>query len=116
MTTTDMIDRFNKSVEYIEKILNKFKNKTCVLITHFVPSTLGVSDKYKTSPSTPFFASNLDYLFLDHDNLKLCVFGHTHTPFDFNINKCRCICNPRGYLEYGEGNNFNPNLMIEINE
>ncbi|MES2729974.1 MAG: hypothetical protein V4621_07790 [Pseudomonadota bacterium] len=47
----------------------------------------------------------------------LWIHGHTHTHFDYQIEKCRVVTNPLGYTHKGGGNenpDFNPNMIIEI--
>jgi hypothetical protein len=48
--------------------------------------------------------------------VDLWVHGHTHSSFDYKLGKTRIICNPRGYPgTFGDmGNDFNPNLIVEI--
>jgi hypothetical protein len=109
-----MIKRFKESVAYIENTLEKFKDKHCVLIAHFVPITKGIAPKYKHLDTNAFFASNLDWLFDKYSNIKLLIFGHTHECFSGEIFNCKYICNPRGYLKHGEGQCFKPNLIVEV--
>ena len=75
------------------KLKEPFDGKT-VVMTHHCPSQRSVNPKYGQDPLNACFASNLDYLFPYAD---LWVHGHTHTPFDYTVGRCRVVCNPRGY-------------------
>jgi hypothetical protein len=64
------------------------------------------------------FASNLDDLVSEVNGCL--IHGHTHDSFDYNIGKCRVVCNPRGYprsrdMASGyENPNFRSDLIIEV--
>lgn len=96
------------------KISEPFSGKT-VVITHMAPSILSVSDRYSTDPISASYASRLDEIVSQSD---IWIHGHTHDSFDYQIGKCRVLCNPCGYMTRTgeiENDNFNPNLIIEIN-
>lgn len=94
------------------KLDEPFEGKT-VVVTHHLPSTLSVVDRFKESAVTACFASNLDYLF---GKMDLWVHGHTHDNLDYVANGTRVICNPRGYVTYRgiENFDFNPTLVVKI--
>jgi len=82
------------SLRWLEaKLKEPFDGKTIVM-THHCPSHLSVNPKYGCDPLNACFASNLDYLF---PHVDLWVHGHTHTPFDYTVGRCRVVCNPMGY-------------------
>lgn len=74
------------------KLKEPFDGKT-VVMTHHCPSQRSVNPKYGHDPLNACFASNLDYLF---PYIDLWVHGHTHTPFDYTVGRCRVVCNPMG--------------------
>jgi len=65
------------------------------------------------------FASNLDHLV---ERADLWIHGHTHDNFDYQLGRCRVVCNPRGYVWERHGGNghtvenpeFNPGLVVEV--
>lgn len=47
----------------------------------------------------------------------LWVHGHMHDSFDYQVDGCRVVCNPRRYMNWHgefENKDFNPGLVIEI--
>jgi predicted phosphodiesterase len=103
----------NEQREFIREALVQAEGKK-VVITHHAPSIQSVPERYRTHPLTPCFASNVEALV---EKADLWIHGHTHDSFDYQLGKCRVICNPRGYPVYGhkpENPNFNPHLIVEI--
>jgi len=112
-TPEDSIILHNQSIKWLKSELNRnFKGKT-VIITHHLPSYLSVHKKYKKSPITPCFYSDLDYI-IKKFTPDLWIHGHTHDSFDYVLDNTRIVCNPRGYLNFEENKKFNPSLIIEI--
>lgn len=111
----DSIVLHEESVAWLtKKLINEpFDGKT-VVVTHHLPSSLSVADRFKGDPLSACFASHLDHL-LGHSDLW--CHGHTHTSFLYTVGKTRVVCNPRGYCRFeggGENFDFNPSLVIEI--
>ncbi len=100
----------DQAVTWLSKELSReFDGKTMV-VTHHVPTFLGVPDHYRDDLSSAAFASNLDRLFPFVDTW---VCGHTHTASDFQVGRCRVVINPRGRTLDGQ-NGFDPNQIIGI--
>jgi len=92
----------NKSVSFLQETLGKVdKDKSCVVITHHLPSDSLVDDKYKTQKLLPYsqwFSSNQDTLIETHKNkIKLWIYGHTHTASQKTVHTIPFLCNPLGY-------------------
>lgn len=101
LTTEDTISRHNTSRAWLKRELKEpsakdkgFIGKT-VVVTHFLPSRLSISERFKKSPLNPAFASHLDALI--KPPVSLWVHGHTHDRLDYQVNGVRVYCNPRGY-------------------
>lgn len=95
-----------------EQLAIPYTGKT-VVITHHCPSEKSVAEKYLGDPLNAAFASNLDYMVEQAD---LWIHGHTHCSFDYQLGKCRVVCNPRGYPLSGggfENPGFLPDLVVE---
>ena len=48
---------------------------------------------------------------------SLWIHGHIHESFDYDVGNCRVLCNPRGYLQYGHGleyQRYNPGLVVDL--
>lgn len=103
---------FVENVQWLEQMLQKYKNNKIILITHHLPSLQLIAKQYQGNPINYAFASNLDKLFETNPNIIVCCSGHTHTSFDITINKTRCLVNPRGYKKE-KNNNGNDEETIE---
>lgn len=112
-TPRDSIQLFQESVSWLKNKLTSADKQKTVVITHHLPSSASISEKYANDPLNPCFASNIDYLFGMTD---VWIHGHTHDSFDYIEKNTRVICNPRGYVQYGQPENkkFNPEFVIEI--
>lgn len=113
LTPLDTITEHESSVKFLEKELNDKTihiSKT-IVITHHAPSIRSVHKKYKGQPLNLCYYSPLDHLV---ELADVWIHGHTHTSFDYTIGKCKVICNPRGYKNYEENPQFNPNLVIDV--
>ncbi len=114
----DTVKFHNESMQYIRATIEKYKQiypgVKIVLMTHHAPSRKSVGMQFMNSILNPAFVSNLETFILDNPEIKLWAHGHLHSPCDYTIGNCRIICNPRGDLYHGEGNDFNENLIVEI--
>lgn len=107
------IELHEQSLAWLKAKLDEpFDGKT-VVVTHHLPSSQSVADRFKYSSLSACFASELDYLF---GKMDMWVHGHTHDNMDYEANGTRVICNPRGYVTYRDQENFNfkPGLVIEV--
>lgn len=96
-----------------EKLQKDFSGKS-VVITHHLPSSQSVADRYKPSLTSACFASNLDELM---GRSVLWIHGHTHDSMDYVLHGTRVVCNPRGCCrdpEKPENMEFDPALVVEI--
>lgn len=96
-------DTLNKKYEYnllkIKQYLNEYNMKT-VIVTHHAPSFQSIAEFYKNSPLNPAFASDLEDLIIDNENIKVWIHGHTHHPCEYIVGETKVVCNPRGYNQY----------------
>ena len=85
-----------------------------VVVTHHLPSMQSVAARYAKELTSAGFASDLSRLL---GLSELWIHGHTHDSFDYVEAETRVICNPRGYVTYGNGQEnfcFNPALVVEV--
>ena len=106
-------DEHQKSKDYLIRMLEKYKDKEVVVVTHMAPSWQSVSDEFKTSSLNGGFASNLEDIILKYQP-KIWIHGHTHQAFHYEIDKTHVICNPVGYPY--EQNNGYQNEVIDLEE
>lgn len=110
----DCAEMFQETLTTIDKISKKFSDKKVIVVTHHAPSILSVPSSRKNSETSPCYASNLEEFILAHPNIKLWFHGHIHYASDYEIGNCRVICNPRGYVKYGENRDFNQDFVVEV--
>ncbi len=84
-----------------------------IVISHMVPSPLGIHPKYKNDPYNCFFMSDETAL-IEKVQPRLWLFGHTHHPFDFKIGNTRMYCNPGTYPRENTNLNFLHRLEVKI--
>ncbi|SBP87149.1 metallophosphoesterase [Thiomonas delicata] len=65
-----------------------------VVVTHHGPSLLSVHPRYSANPINAAFVSDLGELVR---GVPLWLHGHVHDSFDYGLNGCRVVANPRGY-------------------
>ena len=110
ITPSEQVYLHNKSVQYIRNVCKKNQDRKIVIITHHAPSIKSLPDKYKNIVTSAGYASNLEKLIQQFDNIKLWCHGHTHDNCDYTLHNTRIICNPRGYYE--ENLNFREGGVI----
>jgi len=110
LTPAAMIERHEQTLSWLKAELDKNYDGKTVVVTHHVPTRLGLPPLWRDDYSSAAFASHLDWLFPDVD---VWICGHTHTATDFQAGRCRVVINPRGRT-VGSQNGFNPELVIEI--
>lgn len=102
-----------------DKIVSENPNAKIILMTHHCLSDKCISPEYKTSRGNASFVSNLEKWVMDKlPNVCIIHSGHVHhcDVFDFGTNgrKIKYILNPIGYLQYGEGENYKKDLIMEL--
>lgn len=85
--------------QYIITQAQKNKDKNVVVITHHLPSRT-LCDKTYDGSFDSLYASSLEDIILDNENIKYWLSGHTHNPVSLQIGQCQCIVNPVGYAGY----------------
>jgi hypothetical protein len=94
------------------RLAEPFAGET-VVVTHHCPSSRSVPPRFARDLLSPAFASNLEGL-MGGDRVTLWIHGHTHDPFDYEVDGTRVICNPRGYAPHDLTPGFRPDLVGEI--
>lgn len=108
-TPEDSLALHLKAMKFLEESVDEGD----VIVTHHAPSFQSVDTRFKSSDLNGAYASNLEQFILDRKP-KLHIHGHMHSPKDYFIGSTRIICNPRGYVHHGEGDEYNPRLVVEI--
>ena len=90
----DIHSMFSDNVEFIEDCRRRFSDQKKVLITHHSLCSISVPDKWKPSPTSSYYYTEMPELlegFLFH------IHGHIHQECDYEVHGCNVVCNPKGY-------------------
>jgi predicted phosphodiesterase len=88
--------------------------RATVVVTHMVPTLRSTAERFKALLTSAGFSSHLDALVGKAD---LWIHGHTHDSYDYLLNGCRVICNPRGYrfrAQTFENKSFDEKLVVQV--
>lgn len=105
---------FYETMETIANVCEKFSNKKIVVVTHHAPSARSLDERYVNSIPNPCYASDMDAFIEQNQNIALWCHGHIHEATRYQIGNTEVVCNPRGYVSYGESCGFDKDLIVEI--
>lgn len=114
-TPLDAEKLFRRNVAWLQDRLQRGWPGPTVVITHHAPSSRSVDPRFLGSPLNACFASRLDHL-LGSVNASVWIHGHMHHTVDYEVRGTRVVCNPRGYMKDGVGENprFDVDFSIEV--
>lgn len=92
---SDVISEHMRDLDYIRHVARQ--SDDVVVITHHGPSHKSIHPMYSGHSMNGGYVSDLSDVMLDMDNIKFWFHGHVHNKFDYTINNCNVLCNPRGY-------------------
>lgn len=114
---TVMIKDFSRAFSEHNKAYKYLKNnikETDVVVTHHFPHKKSIHKKYANNLLNCFFYAGCDNL-VEINQPKLYIHGHTHSSFNYFIDKTRVLCNPCGYRGVKVENTiFDEHLMVEV--
>jgi len=98
-----------------KKLAEPFDGPT-VVVTHHAPHRKSLAPRFAEDWASGGFVNEMLPEFFEVPSLW--IHGHTHDSFDYLVDSCRVVCNPRGYLmnQHGEFENkdFNPGLVVDL--
>jgi len=114
-TPQDSQALFDRTSAWLDAQLQKPFDGPTVVITHHAPSPQSIHPRFAGSLLNGCFVSDLERL-MGADRVCLWIHGHTHDSFDYTVRGTRVLCNPRGYVMQGVGENpaFDPALVVEV--
>lgn len=94
-------DATQDHVEMVKKIESAVTgcNKV-VVVTHHTPSLGCTAAEYAGDILNAAYHTDLEGLMHRYPQIKAWICGHTHTYWNFPVNNCQVLCNPRGYARY----------------
>ena len=109
----DALKLHKQSKKWLQSELQKPFNGITIVMTHHLPSSRSIADRFAGDRLSPAFSSNLDD-FVAGSGAALWVHGHTHDSFDYVIGETRVVCNPRGYVGYEVNPKFQPSFAVDV--
>lgn len=104
----------NATIAWMQSQIREHDMKT-VICTHHAPSRQSTHPRYANQyHMNGCFISDCEFVMRKNDQILLWTHGHVHDPWDYMVEQCRVVCNPRGYPGEGSRMTFNPNLVIEV--
>lgn len=85
-----------------------------VVVTHMVPTFRSTAMRFQKQLLSAGFASHLDGLLA---MAAVWIHGHTHDSYDYLLEGCRVVCNPRGYekrTKAFENGKFDERKIIDL--
>ena len=105
-----------ESLEFLNQKLREVDGET-VVITHHAPHPQSLSGDYVDDSLSAAYHSDLNEFIGTHkDNITLWCHGHIHHTNDYNVAGVRILSNPRGYKNYNENPDFNPDFEVTVGE
>lgn len=106
---------FKHSVYEMKKNLfaKESSGKKQVVVTHHAPSFRSLNYTFVGEPNNWAYMSNLEEMIADYAP-ELWIHGHTHSSFDYTVEKTHVICNPYGYFGKEVNGKFNKQLVVEV--
>lgn len=100
----DSVVLFERNTTWLrDRLAEKYAGPT-VVISHHAPSPRSIAPRFAGSLSNAAFVSDVEHL-MDRTGPRLWIHGHTHSSFDYYVNRTRVVCNPRGYVKADVGEN-----------
>ena len=114
-TPQDSRALFDRTAAWLDAQLQQAFDGPTVVITHHAPSPQSIHPRFAGSLLNGCFVSNLEHL-MGAERVRLWIHGHTHDSFDYTVRGTRVLCNPRGYVMQGVGENavFDPALVVAL--
>lgn len=110
----DVLRLHRTAVTWLDAELSKPWSGATVVMTHFAPHPACVPPRFKGSPWSPFFVSDLRSLMEEH-RPAVWAFGHTHFNIDMIVEGgTRLVSNQRGYAKETPGIGFQEALVMEV--
>jgi predicted phosphodiesterase len=99
-TPADALARHRAESAWLARELGKPFDGATVVVTHHAPDLGSLDPRYAHDLASAGFISRRPDLVQRAD---LWIHGHTHTSFDYRVDRARVVCNPRGYVRRGDG-------------
>lgn len=108
----DTLNLHKESRTWLDQELDRKHDGKTVVVTHTAPHRGSLAPKWANDSISPCFVSNLPGLV---ERADLWIHGHTHDSFNYQVERCRVVCNPRGYANSADLNpGFDVGFVAEV--
>ena len=111
------VEQYNEmhaeSLAFVKEAVETSDAEHIVVVTHHVPTEAVTADKYKGSPLSSGFTTELGDWIAD-SRIDYWIYGHSHTSIETSIGNTKIVSNQFGYIDLGEGSDFVPTKAFEI--
>jgi predicted phosphodiesterase len=107
---------FIKDFYFIKSMLEApdFQRYRKVVITHFLPTTGSIPERFKNMDNSYFASDRCTELMHGRNAPVLWVHGHTHDSCRYKEGDTEIICNPYGRFGSDVNPNYQPELIVEV--
>jgi predicted phosphodiesterase len=113
----DLIGQHIQSKQFIfDNAFKDHPDQTLVVVTHMAPSYGSVAERYRTEAKrhhNHMYFSELGSE-IAYSEIDYWLHGHTHHVIDYKLGDTRVLCNPRGYVGYGQNTSWDPCFRIGV--
>jgi hypothetical protein len=113
-TTQQFNQLHDQSVSFLEKALKEVGTEKSIVITHHVPTLYQYPAKYRNSPISDAFVTEL-YDLIHDSGVAYWIYGHHHCNVpEFVVGTTTMLTNQLGYVHHKEHYKFNGKAVIEV--
>ena len=114
LNPSHLVDENKLALENLKTTLATYPNHKFIVMTHHCPSMMSSHPRYRGDLlNYAYCNTTIDNWIADTPQITHWLHGHTHDSWDYLINNCRVLCNPRGYHKVEPNTGFDPLLTFE---
>ena len=112
LRSLDLVTIHHQSRKWLYDELETLSGQRNVVITHHAPSERSIPEEFVGDDATPAYASDLESIILECKP-ELWLHGHLHSSLNYEVGKCRVLCNPKGYAGHTNPE-FNDRFIVAV--
>lgn len=93
----DIVHEHMLTKNALQKALTDYPNSHFIVMTHHAPSHQSIHPLYRNYGLNDAYCNQFDQWISQEKQIINWVHGHVHSFFDYTIDQCQILCNPRGY-------------------
>lgn len=117
--TNDLIGQHIQAKQFIfENAVKEHSDQKLIVVSHMAPSYGSIADRFRIESNrhnNHMYFSELGNE-IAYSEIDYWFHGHTHHVIDYTIGNTRVLCNPRGYVGYGQNTCWDPCFRIGVQD